>query len=145
MITDLLPLSTGMPMYGTSTYSRNSDLGGASPRETEAVAFGLCNARLIQASTAAERVAALHKTHLLWAILVRDLSNVGNRLPEQLRQQLLSLGVWAMAYSVGAMTSEVSLQPLIEVNRNLADGLRTPAATVLPPMRTELGMRSFSA
>lgn len=132
-------------MYGASTYSQNSDLGGATPRETEAVAFGLCNARLSQAITPAERVAALHKTHLLWAILVRDLSNAGNRLPEQLRQQLLNLGVWAMSYSVAAMTSEASLLPLIEVNRNLADGLRTPAMPVGLPMRAEQGLRSFSA
>ncbi len=132
-------------MYGASTYTRNTDLGGATPRETEAVAFGLCNARLSQASTPAERVAALHKTHLLWAILVRDLSNAGNRLPEPLRQQLLSIGVWAMSYSVAAMTNDASLQPLIEVNRNLADGLRTPIVAVRPPMRAEQGMRSFSA
>lgn len=132
-------------MHGSLTYSRNSDLGGATPRETEAVAFGLCNARLAQANTPGERIAALHKTHMLWGILVRDLSHAGNRLPEQLRQQLLGIGVWAMSYSVAAMTNEASLQPLIEVNRNLADGLRTPTGAVRPPIRAEQGLRSFSA
>ena len=132
-------------MHGASTYSRNSDLAGATPRETEAVAFGLCNARLSQASTSAERIAALHKTHMLWGILVRDLSHAGNRLPPQLRQQLLGIGVWAMSYSVAAMASDASLQPLIEVNRNLADGLRTPSVPVRPPIRVDQGLRSFSA
>lgn len=132
-------------MYGASAYSENSDLGGATPRETEAVAFGLCNARLSQAVTGAERVAALHKTHLLWGILVRDLSNAGNRLPGGLRDQLLGLGVWAMGFCVSAMTSDASLQPLIEVNRNVADGLRTPAAPVRPVVRAEQGLRAFSA
>ena len=132
-------------MYGAAAYSQNSDLGGATPRETEAVAFRLCNARLTQAVTGPERVAALHKTHMLWAILVRDLSNSGNRLPDGLRDQLLGLGVWAMGYCVSAMTSEASLQPLIEVNRNLADGLRTPVMSVRPVVPAEQGLRSFSA
>ncbi len=128
-------------MNGRSSYAQQSDLGGATPRETEAVAFGLCNVRLSQAKTPAERVAALHKTHMLWGILVRDLSNPGNRLPASLREQLLSLGVWAMGYSIAAMTSDVSLQPLIEVHRNLADGLRVPVLPVVAPGHT---MRGFS-
>ncbi len=128
-------------MNGRSVYAQQSDLGGATPRETEAVAFGLCNARLSQAKTSDERVAALHKTHMLWGILVRDLSNPGNRLPATLRDQLLSLGVWAMGYSVAAMTNDMSLQPLIEVQRNLADGLRVPAMPLPVPGQT---MRAFS-
>lgn len=128
-------------MNGRSAYAQQSDLGGATPRETEAVAFGLCNARLSQAKTSDERVAALHKTHMLWGILVRDLSNPGNRLPASLRDQLLSLGVWAMGYSVAAMTSDMSLQPLIEVQRNLADGLRVPVMPLPGPGHT---MRGFS-
>ena len=132
-------------MYGASAYSRNADLGGATPRETEAVAFGFCNARLSQAVTGPERVAALHKTHLLWGILVRDLSNSGNRLPQGLRDQLLGLGVWAMGYCASAMTSDASLQPLIEVNRNLADGLRAPVVSLRPPTPTAQELRSFSA
>jgi len=132
-------------MYGAATYSRNSDLGGATPRETEAVAFGLCNARLSQAGTQPERVAALHKTHLLWAILVRDLSNPGNRLPEHLRQQLLGIGVWAMSYCVAAMTNDANLQPLIEVNRNLAEGLRSPKLPARPPITVDREPRRFSA
>jgi len=136
-------------MSGAAVYARASDLGGASPRETEIIAFGLCNSRLARATTSGERVAALHKTHELWSILFRDLSSNNNQLPAQLRSDLIGLGMWAMQYSVAAMSSDLALQPLIDVNRNVADGLRAqqPAApVVLPPMRMpQQGLQAFSA
>ena len=136
-------------MSGAAIYARTSDLGGASPRETEIIAFGLCNARLSRAITLAERVAALHKTHELWSILFRDLSSDANQLPPSLRSDLIALGVWAMQYCVSAMSSDATLQPLIEVNRNVADGLRAqPSITpnAMPPARNaKPGLQAFSA
>ena len=122
-------------MTNAAAYARTADLGGASPRETEALAFGLCNARLARAASPQERVAALHKTHLLWSILVRDLGSATNRLPVSLRDELVALGVWAMRYSLAAMTSSASLQPLIDVNQNLAEGLRAGATIQAPQIK----------
>ncbi len=122
-------------MSGASAYSRSSDLAGGTPRETEALAFGFCNARLQRATTPQDRVAALYKTHQLWSILVRDLGGDANTLPASLRSELVGLGLWAMHYCLAAMSSPVSLQPLMDVNQNLADGLRSQIAAqpAMPP------------
>ena len=105
-------------------YTQTVHIGGATPRETEMLAFGLCNARLRSALDVASRIDALNKTHQLWSLLVRDLAGSANRLPSELKKQLIDIGFWAMSFSVSAMGREVSLQPLIEVNQNMIDGLK---------------------
>ena len=130
-------------MTNATAYARTNDLGGATPRETEALAFGFCNVRLAKARSLQERLAALHKTHLLWSILVRDLGHVTNRLPVSLRNELVALGVWAMGYSLAAMTNGASLQPLIDVNQNLAEGLR--AGITITPASTKRTLAPISA
>jgi flagellar biosynthesis activator protein FlaF len=105
-------------------YGQGDHLGGASPRETEILAFGLCNARLSKAVEPRERVEALFKTHQLWSLLVRDLASDGNKLPSPLKESLIGLGVWAMNYATAAIARDLPVEPLIEVNRNVADGLR---------------------
>lgn len=110
------------------TYAQITTVGGASPRETEILAFGLCNARLGRATDPVARIEALNKTHQLWSLLVRDLAGEGNGLPGPVRQQLIELGFWAMHYSLTAMGRSLSLQPLIDVNQNIIDGLRAQGA-----------------
>lgn len=108
-------------------YFQTPQIGGASARETEILAFGLCNARLGKAHDTKTRVEALHKTHQLWSLLVRDLSAQGNQLPQFIKDQLIGLGFWAMRYSIAATAEDLPLQPLMDVNRNIADGLRAQA------------------
>ncbi len=121
-------------MTRNHAYFASPQLGGASPREIEALALGLCNDRLAKAATPRARVEALHKNHQLWSLLVRDLLMPGNRLPAELKQELRALGLWAMAYSTRAITDNLPLTPLIAVNRNIIDGLRmaSPAAAPAP-------------
>lgn len=114
-------------------YGQGDHLGGASPRETEILAFGLCNARLSKAADSRERVEALFKTHQLWSLLVRDLASDGNKLPTPLKQSLIGLGVWAMNYATAAVSRDLPVEPLIEVNRNVADGLKAQMQTQNPP------------
>jgi flagellar protein FlaF len=111
-------------MQQQANYAQFTDLGGASPREAEILAFGLCNTRLAAAEDAKTRVEALHKNHQLWSMLVRDLASDGNRLPEDLKQQLIDLGFWAMRYGVLAACQDLPLAPLIAVNSNILEGLR---------------------
>jgi flagellar protein FlaF len=111
-------------MVRKPSYFRTPQLGGATPRETEMLAFGLCNDRMAKADTPRARVEALHKTHQLWSLLVRDLESPGNALPAALKRQLLSLGMWAMFYSTRAIARDLPVQPLINVNRNMIEGLR---------------------
>ena len=115
-------------MQRGDVYFQAPDLGGASAREAEILAFGLCNARLSRATDSKSRIDALHKTHQLWSLLVRDLAGDTNQLPKPLKDELISLGFWAMRYSVAAAGQDLPLQPLIDVNQNIADGLRLQAA-----------------
>lgn len=119
-------------MQRTASYFRTPQIGGASPQETEILAFGLCNDRLTRAATPRERIDALAKTQQLWSLLVQDLGAEGNRLPDELKQNLLRLGFWAMRYATKAMVRNLPLQPLIELHRDMIEGLRAQAR---PPAR----------
>ncbi len=132
-------------MKRTASYFRTPQIGGATPRETEILAFGLCNERLAKADTPRARIEALHKTHELWSLLVKDLQLPGNTLPDDLKQQLTALGFWAMTYSTQAMPRDLPVLPLIEVNRNIMDGLRAQQVAALPARETSWTEPSLTA
>ena len=119
-------------MQHRETYSQAVHIGGASPRETEILAFGLCNARLAKVSDPKARIDALNKTHQLWSLLVRDLCSDGNKLPAPLRQDLIGLGFWAMRYCNVAILRDLPLEPLISVNQNILEGLRAQNVPTAP-------------
>ncbi len=132
-------------MQRTASYFRTPQIGGASPRETEILAFGLCNDRLIKATTPRERIEALGKTQQLWSLLVKDLGADGNRLPEELKQNLLALGFWAMGYATRATLQNLPLQPLIDLHRDMIEGLRAQARPAAPPPAEAWSGRQISA
>ena len=109
--------------YGTHTY-RNSEAGVLAPREVEAAAFLFVNRALEQADGVRPTVEALGKNQKLWSLLLKDLACSTNALPLVLKQDLVRLGTWSMAYSIRAMPGELPLQPLIDVNRDMAAALR---------------------
>jgi len=77
------------------------------------------------------RVRALGRNHALWSLLVKDLALSDNQLPEGIKAQLIELGLWSMRYSTLAILQNLSAAPLIDVNRNVMEGLlaqRTNAA-----------------
>jgi flagellar protein FlaF len=136
--------SYGGSMQRRETYSQSVHIGGASPRETEILAFGLCNARLAKVADPKTRIDALNKTHQLWSLLVRDLCSDGNSLPPPLRQDLIGLGFWAMRYCNIAILRDLPLEPLINVNQNILEGLRaqsvpSPGAKTSPAIETIFG------
>lgn len=122
-------------MQPSNIYLRATDLGGASAQEAEILAFGLCNNRMQCAADANARIDALHQNHRLWSALVRDLASEGNALPADLKQQLIGLGIWSMSYGTQAVIENLPLTPLIEVNRNLMDGLKAQNTPPQPAAR----------
>jgi flagellar protein FlaF len=78
------------------------------------------------------RLRALGRNHKLWSILVKDLALAENRLPDGVKAGLIELGLWSMRYCTQAMLRDLPLQPLIEVNRNIADGLLAQQGAALP-------------
>ena len=59
----------------------------------------------------------------MWSLLLKDLALAENGLPEGVKTGLINLGLWSMRYSTLALLKDLSLQPLIDVNRNVLDGL----------------------
>ena len=101
---------------------------GASPRETEAEAL-LQAARMMDAAVGGDDSdayrTALRLNWRLWTIIQADVSSDENPLPENIRQNLLSLSVFIDRHTVGALSepSGRKLRVLIEINRNIASGL----------------------
>jgi flagellar protein FlaF len=116
-------------------YQRISE-ASARPREIELTAFGLVNRLLAEQQDERRRIKALGKNHELWSLLVKDLARSGNGLPADLKKQLVALGFWSMQYSVRAMCERLPVEPLMEVNRNIVEGLR---AQISVPMAAPLG------
>ena len=61
----------------------------------------------------------------LWSFLISDLSSPDNGLPEKLRGQLISVGLWVMRESDLIVRGEASsVTALIDVNTMIKDGLK---------------------
>ena len=132
--------------YGNQTY-RNSEAGALAPREVEAAAFLFVNRALEQADGTRARVEALFKNQKLWSLLLKDLACSTNELPVILKQDLVRLGTWSMAYSIRAMGGELTVQPLIDTNGDMVDALRgaSPARPEVAAAAPVRAVGSFSA
>jgi flagellar protein FlaF len=100
-----------------------------SPRETEYRLFAQVTLALMEAAKCEPtdirgRIDALDWNRRVWSVLGGACSEPENALPESLRAAIISLSIW-----VGKHTSEVirrkeEIEPLIEVNRMIMQGLR---------------------
>ncbi len=72
-----------------------------------------------------EAVEALHYVRSLWSILIEDLAQPENDLPETLRADLISIGIWVLR-EIEQVRLERSddLQNLIDVNTMISEGLK---------------------
>ncbi|MBL7373040.1 flagellar FlaF family protein, partial [Escherichia coli] len=50
----------------------------------------------------------------------------GNGLPHELRAQIISLALWVDRFTSDVIAGRERIRELIEVNRMIMDGLRTP-------------------
>lgn len=106
---------------------RTSQRLGATARQTEAQAL-LEAARMLDAAPGDDRDAyraALRLNWRLWTIIQADVSSDESPLPEEIRQNILSLSVFIDKHTVNALAepSARKLRVLIEINRNIASGL----------------------
>jgi len=67
---------------------------------------------------------ALVYARRLWTIFLDDLASSGNELPEALRAQLISIGIWVMK-EIERLRSGASnsFSDLLEINAIIRDGL----------------------
>lgn len=97
-------------------------------RENERLAFdrSISLLRLAQQSGRGtpEAVEALLFLNRLWTILLEDLSDAGNGLPDSLKANLISIGIWILrrAEEIRQGRSD-DFSALIEVSESIRDGL----------------------
>ena|SRR5436190_15646228 len=104
----------------------------ASPRDLEADLLLKAASRLqaIQDRWDSEHKtldAALLYNRKLWSIFLTSATSGDNPLPTDVRQNVANLGLYVMTQTVSALTDPKpeQLRPLININRELAAGLRT--------------------
>ncbi|WP_242509519.1 flagellar biosynthesis regulator FlaF [Rhodovulum imhoffii] len=68
-------------------------------------------------------VAALHDNHRLWTALAIDLASPGNKLPEALRAEILSLADFSLRHTGAVLARKAEIAPLIEINTAILRGL----------------------
>jgi flagellar protein FlaF len=72
----------------------------------------------------AEARDALVYTRRLWTLFLEDLTSNGNDLPEALRAQLISIGIWVLKEIERLRTGGArSFVDLVEINAIIRDGL----------------------
>jgi flagellar biosynthesis activator protein FlaF len=114
--------------YGSTQYDRSAGKALA-PRDLEATAFAFINKLLEEAKEDRERITALGRNHRLWALLLTDIGMSNNALPPILKKDLVSVGTWSMSYSIAAMGRDLPVKPLIDINRDMIEALRSSAST----------------
>jgi len=101
------------------------------PRAMEYRLFGQVTGALIDVSRSGTRggklAEALDWNRRVWRTLATDCMDDRNRLPEGVRAQIISLSLWIVKYSKRVMREGAPVDPLIEVNRTIMQGLQDAA------------------
>lgn len=101
------------------------------PRNAEYRLFGQVTGALIDASSSGAKgkplVDAIDWNRRLWSTLAVDCMDEGNGLPMDLKARIVSLSLWVSKYSSEVMQQGAPLDPLIDVNRNMMQGLSSAA------------------
>ncbi len=115
-------------MYQFSYVETATD-AAASGRERERDAISR-SIELLKAADAAGRrsrqaIEALLYTRRVWAVLIEDLADDGNDLPDRLRADLISIGLWIMRECEQIRTEQSeNFKGLIDVSRIILEGLK---------------------
>ena len=103
------------------------------PRSLEYRAFGQVTASLVRAKeeklTFAALAEALDANRRLWTLLSADCAIPENALPLAMRAQIISLALWVSRYSSQVLRDGAEIDPLIDINRTMMEGL---SAQTLP-------------
>jgi flagellar biosynthesis activator protein FlaF len=106
---------------------RRAQRTAESPRQMEYRLFAQVTSALIKARdqklTLVPLIEALDWNRRMWGTLSNDCAAPGNGLPNELRAQIVSLGLWVSRYSSDVATKGASLDPLIDVNKSIMEGL----------------------
>ena len=97
------------------------------PRATEYRLFGQVTGALIDAQKTGVSGGPLAETldwnRRLWRTLASDCMDDRNHLSREVRAQIISLSMWVTKYSKQVTREGASIDPLIEINRTIMQGL----------------------
>lgn len=141
-------------MSGYQAYGRVQNVT-ENPRAVEYRLLGQVTAALTRARDGqrgtAEFVDALLWNKKVWDAFIVDLSSEGNRLPNQLRAQIIGIGLWVGRETIQVLDGPGDIDSLINVNKTIMEGLAprpgdtatsAPAASAAPAGRPVAGMGS---
>ena len=101
------------------------------PRVTEYRLFGQVTGALIDVQKAGQNggplVDVIDWNKKLWRTLAADCMDERNQLPQEVRAKIVSLSLWIAKYSRQVTRDGAPLEPLIEVNRTIMQGLKGAA------------------
>jgi flagellar protein FlaF len=110
---------------------QNTQRNTEDPRSTEYRLFGQVTGALIDArrdgKSGGPLAEAIDWNRQLWRTLAADCLDDRNQLPKEVRAHIVSLSLWIAKYSKQVTRDGASLDPLIEVNRTIMQGLRGAA------------------
>ena len=110
---------------------QNTQLIAEDPRQTEYRLFGQVTGALITAqrsgTTGGPLAEAVDWNRKLWRTLAAECLDDRNQLPQGLRANIVSLSLWVTKYSKEVTRKGASLDPLIDVNRTIMQGLEGAA------------------
>ena len=78
---------------------------------------------------AMDRVHALNGNAKLWSLLINDLSNPDNALPDKVKAGYISIGTFARRASLAAMLNSADLATLIRINTDVLEALNHQRAS----------------
>jgi flagellar protein FlaF len=97
------------------------------PRSTEHRLLGEITAGLMQARdqglAGPALMDVLHRNREVWQAFAADCGLPGNGLPAQLRASIMSIALWVDRHISLVMAGREDLEPLIDVNRLVMQGL----------------------
>ena len=103
------------------------------PRDMEYRLFAQVTRALMEAAQldkteVAKRVDALDWNRRMWSTLGADCAHPDNKLPPPLRASFISLSIWVGKHTSLVIRNQEEIEPLIEVNRMIMQGLAGGAA-----------------
>jgi len=111
---------------------QNAQVVTENPRATEYRIFGQVTGALINAQKSdigvSARAEAVDWNRRLWRTLAADCMDDRNQLSHDVRAKIVSLSLWVTRYSRQVTRSGAPIDPLIEVNRTIMQGLQQQAA-----------------
>ena len=102
---------------------------GESPRETEyrlfaQVTLALMDAAKCDPTDIRGRIDALDWNRRVWSVLGTACADSANALPPELRASIISLSIWVGKHTSQVIRRKEDIEPLIEINRMIMQGLR---------------------